>query len=200
MFADDLKLTSKISTTGSDLSHLQEDIKRLQIWSETNLLLFNMKRCGFINFKLNGQTRYNSPNEFSFSINNCKIPKVVAAKDLGLIISESLNWSEHIQSRIAKGTKTLFLLKRNTSFLINEKSKSYLYRATINPTLLYASECWTANISDMKAIESFNKKVMLWINPNLSYFECLVTNNLLPPMYFQVLKDLLLYRKILDGK
>ena len=157
-------------------------------------------KCGFINFKLNGQTRYNSPNEFSFSINNCKIPKVVAAKDLGLIISESLNWSEHIQSRIAKGTKTLFLLKRNTSFLINEKSKSYLYRATINPTLLYASECWTANISDMKAIESFNKKVMLWINPNLSYFECLVTNNLLPPMYFQVLKDLLLYRKILDGK
>ena len=41
---------------------------------------------------------------------------------------------------------------------------------------------------------------MLWINPSLSYFECLVTNNLLPPMYFQVLKDLLLYRKILDGK
>ena len=123
-FADDLKLTSKFSTTGRDIFHLQEDIKRLQIWSETNLLLFNMKKCGFI--KLNGQTRYNSPNEFSFSINNYKVPKVVAAKDLGLIISESLNWSEHIQSRIAKGMKTLFLLKRNTSFLINEKSKSYL--------------------------------------------------------------------------
>ena len=158
-----------------------------------------MKKCGFIKFKLNRQTRYNSPNEFSFSINNCKIPKVVAAKDLGLIISENFNWSEHIQSRIAKGMKTLFLLKRNTSFLIKEKSKSYLYRATINPTLLYASECWTANISDMKAIESFNNKVMLWMDPNLSYFECLVTNYLLPPMYFQVLKDLL-YRKILDGK
>ena len=109
-------MTSKISTTGSDLSHLQEDIKRLQIWSGTNLLLFNMKN--FINFKLNGQTRYNSANEFSFSINNYKIPKVVAAKDLGLIISENHNWSEHIQSRIAKGMKTLFLFKRNTSFLI----------------------------------------------------------------------------------
>ena len=159
LFVDDLKLTSKNSTTGSDLSHLQEDIKRLQIWSETNLLLFKMKKWGFVNSKLNGQTRYNSPIEFSFSINNCKIPKIVAAKDLGLIIIENLNWSEHIQSRIAKGMKTLFLLKRNTSFLINVKSKSYLYRATKNPTLLYASECWTANISDIKAIESFNKNL-----------------------------------------
>ena len=41
---------------------------------------------------------------------------------------------------------------------------------------------------------------MLWINPTFSYLECLVTNNLLPPMYFQVLKDLLLYPKILYGK
>ena len=159
LFVDDLKLTSKNSTTGSDLSHLQEDIKRLQIWSVTKLLLFNMKKWGFVNSKLNGQTRYNSPIEFSFSIKKCKIPKVVAAKDLGLIIIENLNWSEHIQSRIAKGMKTLFLLKRNTSFLINVKSKSYLYRATKNPTLLLASECWTANISDIKAIESFNKKL-----------------------------------------
>ena len=52
----------------------------------------------------------------------------------------------------------------------------------------------------MKAIESFNIKVMSWVNPTLSYLECLVTNNLLPPMYFQVLKDLLLYPKILYGK
>ena len=91
-----------------------------------------MKKYGFINFKLNGQTRYNSPNESL--IKNYKIPKLVTVKDLGLIMSE------HIQSRIAKGLKNLFLLKRNTSFLINEKSKSHLYRATINPTLLYASE------------------------------------------------------------
>ena len=92
----------------------------------------------------------------------------------------------------------LFLLRRNPSNLLSSESKSCLYRSNINPTLVYASECWSANKSNAHLIENFNRKVLRRVSPGLSYRDSLLKNNLLPPLYFQVPKDLFLFSKILN--
>ena len=49
-------------------------------------------------------------------------------------------------------------------------------------------------------IEKFNKKVLKLICGNLDYKDALVKSNLLPPLYIKVLKDLLLFSNILEGR
>ena len=128
-------------------------------------------------------------------LDNCK-----EVKDLGLILTNNLTWSTHLKNRIAKSLKCLFLMKRNTSENASPATKVHLYRAIINPTLLYASECWELRRSEYITIERFNRKALSWIYNNDTYANAMKKSNLLPPLYFKVLKDLLLYSSIINGK
>ena len=101
--------------------------------------------------------------------------------------------------RVGKAAKSFFLL-RSTMPIICTQTKAHLYRPIITTSLLFASECWELRNTSFKIIEKFNKKVPKWIRGNLDYKEALVQSNLLPPLYFKVLKNLLLFSNILEGR
>ena len=84
--------------------------------------------------------------------------------------------------------------------IICTQTKAHLYRSIITTSLLFAPECWELRNTSSKIIEKFNKKVLKWICGNLDYKDALVQSNLLPPLYFKVLKDLLLFSNILEGR
>ena len=67
-------------------------------------------------------------------------------------------------------------------------------------SIMSASECWELRKTKFEIIEKFNKKVLRWICGNLDYKDALVKSNLLPPLYIKVLKDLLLFSNILQGR
>ena len=120
------------------------------------------------------------------------------SKDAGLIINESLSWKEHMEYRISKALKSLFLLKRNTHQSLTITAKVHLYRAIINPVLLFGSECWELKKADHKLIENFYAKALKWICGNMSYIDSLISTNILPSLYCKVLKDFLLYSNIIN--
>ena len=199
LFADDLKLICKVDDLAftHDINKLKEDINSLQIWSEANFLYFNAKKCAFIKNKVYRRNKPRNTNT-TFSLGTEPIRPTSLARDLGLILNENFDWTEHITTRVNKALKVLFLLRRNTSNLLSSESKCCLYRSNINPTLLYASECWFANKSNSHLIENFNRKALRWVSPGLCYRDSLLKNHLLPPLHFQVLKDLLVFSKILN--
>ena len=84
--------------------------------------------------------------------------------------------------------------------IICTQTKAHLYRSIITTSLLFASECWELRNMSLKIIEKFNKKVPKWICGNLDHKDALVQSNLSPPLYFKVLKDLLLFSSILEGR
>ena len=49
-------------------------------------------------------------------------------------------------------------------------------------------------------MESFHKKAMRWICGSIDYKDAILKSNLLPPLYFKVLKDLLMLSSLLSGK
>ena len=121
-------------------------------------------------------------------------------RDVGLFIDESLNWNEHVKVRVEKAAKLFFPLGRSTMPTICTQTKAHLYRSIITTSLLFESECWELRNTSFKNIEKFNKKVLKWICVNLDYKEALVQSNLLPPLYFKVLKNLLLFSNIFEGR
>ena len=116
------------------------------------------------------------------------------------MISANLNWSENLKTRISKTMKTWFMIKRNTSKELPMTTKIHLYRAVLCPILLFGSECWGLKRSEFSTIEKLNKRILKWITFCEDYKEAIQRSNLLPPLYYKVLKDLLLFHSIVSGK
>ena len=49
-----------------------------------------------------------------------------------------------------------------------------------------------------KLIENFNAKALKWFCGNMNCIDLLISTNLLPPRYYKVLKDFLLYSNIIN--
>ena len=193
LFADDLKLIH--CSKNDSLDKLQVDLNNLHNWTVQNCLLFNYKKCSFIQFAFGSRVE-----EVVLSLENNLIQEKRAVKDLGLTILDTLNWIENVRNRIAKAMKVFYLIRRNTSCRIHMKTKVHLYRAIRSPTLMFASECWELKRNEYQILERFNKKVMKWMTNRNCYKEAIVQSNILPPLYFKVLKDLLLISSIVSGK
>ena len=197
LFVDDLKLIFHGRAEQESLEKLQIDLQALHNWSMQNHLLFNLKKCSISDFQY-GRNE-NTLEGVCFIMEGRNLNHKSLFRDVGLFIDESLNWNEHVKVRIGKAAKTFFLV-RSTMPIICTQTKAHLYRSLITTSLLLASACWELRNTSFKIIEKFNRKVLKCICGNLDYKDALVQSNLLPPLYFKVLEDLLLFSNILEGR
>ena len=79
-------------------------------------------------------------------------------KDLGVIMSKDLSWSNHVNASVNKANKVLGLLKRTVGSK-NREIFSILYRSLVRPILEYASPVWSPYlVKDKRAIESIQRR------------------------------------------
>ena len=140
LIADDLKLIFNGGAEQESLEKLQIDLQALHNWSGQNHLLFNLKKCSISEFQF-GRNK-NTLEGFCFIMEGRILNHKSLVRDVGLMIDESLNWTEHVKDRVGKAAKFFFLLRRSTSPIICTQSKAHLYRTIITASLLFASECW----------------------------------------------------------
>ena len=148
-----------------------------------------MDKCTKITFR--GSDR-------SFNILDQKLDNSKTVKDLGIHVSDNLTWKMHIEERLRKANKVLYLLRRNVAVKVQTLVKLGLYKSLILPVLLYGFACVFASRADLHLLENFQKKVVGWItgNKTMSYRSQLKILNILPlPMFLQ-LNDVLLLSKI----
>ena len=86
---------------------LKNDLMSLQIWSETHFLLLISRKCHYLLFK--GQLSL-SPEIYSDEIAKC-----TQNTDLGLVVSNNLKWTAHIETKLARANRTFQMLKKNAS-------------------------------------------------------------------------------------
>ena len=79
-------------------------------------------------------------NRFSFNFNNEQIAHVDCQKDHGLIVSNDLTWSQHMEKACVRANRVFFMIKRNTSNL-HWKAKLNLYKSMVIPVIMYATYC-----------------------------------------------------------
>ena len=139
LIADDLKLIFNGRAEQESLEKLQIDLQALHNWSVQNHLLFNLKKCSISEFQFDRNK--NTLEGVCFIMEGRSLNHKSLVRDVGLMIDESLNWTEHVKVRVGKAAKSFFLLRRSTSPIICTQSKAHLYR-TIIASLLFASECW----------------------------------------------------------
>ena len=85
-------------------------------------------------------------SNFCIQINNNIIEQVVSTTFLGVVINQSLTWSDHIKTvkqKVNKSIAILYRVKNNMPL----PTLRYLYHALIQPYFEYCNIIWSINRS-----------------------------------------------------
>ena len=137
LFADDCILYRPVKSFNDSIL-LQEDINSLYSWASTWLMNFNISKCYSMNIS---QSRTNYiPTQYY--LDNRPLTIVDHCKYLGVVIQSNLNWTKHVEEKVAKANTTLSMLRRNLKTNCIQ-TKDLAYRALVRPQLEYASVAWS---------------------------------------------------------
>ena len=135
LFADDCLLyRAIISREGAII--LQRDLNSLYAWGQRWGMFFNVKKCNVMRI-----TRSRSPITKFYTLGGQILEQVNHAKYLGVMLSDDLNWSPHINSVTASANSTLGFIRRNLKQCPKDL-KELAYLSLIRSKLEYAASVW----------------------------------------------------------
>ena len=152
LFADDTKCLGSVRTRSSNTTDLQLDFDSLSLWSLTNNIAFNAAKSALLSF----------PHESVPSphfISGMEIPMVSSTRDLGVLISDTLSWSDHIHRITSKAYKMLGLVRRSFSNKLPVSVKKSLYLSLVRSHLMYCSVIWRLHLcKDIILLEKIQRR------------------------------------------
>ena len=155
LFADDTKLFKQIEST-EDCQDLQNDIERLEEWSDKWLLRFHPQKCKAMRVGKNHPPfTYHMKDKDG---NRVDLTETSVEKDLGVHFDNKINFNDHIQKTVKKSNQTLGLIRRtfqhlNSTILIN------LFKSRVRPILEYGNVVWSPYLKkDIVAIENVQRR------------------------------------------
>ena len=137
LFADDSLIYREMSEP-ADVAILQDDLLRMEEWSRTWLLRFNVAKC--VHLRIHPARCVITSNS-SYSLCGENIPTHGKVKYLGITISDTLDTTEHINNVASKANRTLGVIRRNFSKCTQEVRKT-LYSTMVRPQMEYATAAW----------------------------------------------------------
>jgi hypothetical protein len=103
-YADEMKLVFPVKSF-QECMKIQSDLNKLYEWCESNSLFLTVDRCKTITFS---KTRYRV--EFSYMLGGTVLHRISHVNDLGVIMDEKMNFSEHIDVMVGLHGKAFAML------------------------------------------------------------------------------------------
>ena len=142
MFADDTKVYRELSNIARDIETLQFGVYQLVSWATKWQLRFNFDKCEVLRIT----HKCDLSSLHTYWVWEC-------IKDLGIMVSSGLSWSEHVNVTVNKANKLLGLVHRTVSWS-NPGAFSTLYKSLMRPVLEYAPLVWNSFLpKDVLALE-----------------------------------------------
>jgi hypothetical protein len=136
---------------------MQDEIDKLNDWSETNFMNVNTRKTKEM---LLGsvQKTHLSP----LQLNGQPIERVHSYKLLGLHVTDSLKWDEHISAICSKAAKRLHFLKVLKRAAMTTDDLMYYYMSIIRPVTEYACVVWHTSLTKGQTLqlESVQKRAL----------------------------------------
>ena len=115
-----------------DQNILQRDITSLHIWSVNNKMVFHPQKCKVLSVTLCNRTYYVLPfDRFAYSLDGIHLDYVKTEKDLGVHMTNKLNFKEHVHFICSKANRMLGLVKRTCEFVKNPAQKRVFYLSLV---------------------------------------------------------------------
>ena len=141
-YADDSKLGIPVNLKHTTKNEMQYALDRLSQWVKENELKINASKTKVVHFGGVLNPRY------EYKIDGQKIEETYKITDLGVIVNEKLDWSDHVSNQVSRA-KQKFMELRNKFFIKNSTLLSRIYKTYLEPILLYGCQLWIGSNPDM---------------------------------------------------
>ena len=207
LYADDTKIWRRIECWNDHLV-LQSDIDSLFAWSQNNKMKFHPMKCKVLRITLGHIEDYNDVLfpfwHFIYIMNGEPLEFSDSEKDLGVLVTSKLSWSDQSLALFSKASSRLGLVKRTCHFIRCPRQKRVLYLSLVRSIFEHASVVWRPCSDNLlRKLEKIQKRAVKWINSeqdhhynDYEYF-CRLRDLELLPLKFKFTKnDLLFFHKI----
>ena len=152
LFADDTKLYNRVqkgSPEGSDA--IQNDLKNLEVWSDTWLLRFNAGKCKSMHLGSDNP-------ETTYVLGGEEIATAKEEKDLGVYLTDDCKPSLQCTKAAMKAMTSLRVIRRTFKY-IDKDSFRILYKTYIRPHVEYCVQAWCPyQVNDIKTLEKIQRR------------------------------------------
>ena len=150
-FADDGALCFRGIDPGTLVEIAQPKINQAVEWGAKNGLSFSVDKTTAVFFSR--QRKFHShvlPKLKKLTINGVEINPSPSMTYLGVILDQKLNWSQHIDNKVAKAKKFLHLIKPALHHIwgLNPKRMQWIYKQIILPRLTYGCLVWGHSLTN----------------------------------------------------
>ena len=147
--ADDTKIYGP-ATTEDEVKAIQDDLEKLQLWSENWLLKFNAGKCKTMHM---GSRNLNN----NYHMGQTILDSTEEEKDLVMVITSDCKQSTQCSKAAAKGMNSLRVIRRTFKY-IDAESFLILHKAYIRPHLEYCVQSWNPALQkDINALEKVQR-------------------------------------------
>ena len=136
MFADDTKAGRRV-VTQEDALALQEDIQRLEGWSDNWLINFHPGKCHILTVGHHHNITHNQ----RYIIRGQEIETVFEEKDLGVVVDSNLDFEEHIHGIVKRANQYVGVIRRAFTYF-DIKLFRLLFPAFARSHLEYNQSVW----------------------------------------------------------
>ena len=140
MFADDTQLYDRCLNSPNQCNcRISEDLERNSNWANQWDTTFNASKSMHMFFNLRQPKTGTSP---ILTLGAVEIPFTERTRHLGVVLTSSLKWTDHVQSLIRKQSFHVFVLKRLAQRRNSAAIVKRLFVGLVRPALEYASPVW----------------------------------------------------------
>lgn len=132
-FADDTKMCKSVSSA-EGVQNLRDDLAKLGNWATDWQMTFNTEKCSIIHLG-------NNNPKHNYSLCGSVLRESTKERDLGIIVDNSMKFSEQCNTAIKNANSTLGLIRR-TIKCKSEPIVTKLYKALVRPKLEYCVQAW----------------------------------------------------------
>ena len=135
---------------------INDELKNLVIWLETNRLSLNIKKTNYMIFS----RKKTKLSHLEIKINNIHIDRVTNTAFLGVLVDEQLNWKNHVYyicRKLAKCTGIIIKARPN----LPKRSLITLYHTFAYPYFTYCVHVWgDSSITNQNKLTKYQKKLV----------------------------------------
>ena len=145
LFADDTSLNSILSIFSNphDIAlsvNINSELDKINDWMRANKLSLNISKTKYMLFRYSQRSASTLP-KLDLKIDNTNIEQVHYFDFLGIRISETLSWKDHISQLGTKLSKTIGVMSKIKNY-VNSSILLKIYNSLILSRLHYGILCW----------------------------------------------------------
>jgi len=164
LYADDVILYRNINSE-EDILILQRDLSTIACWAQEWLMLLNISKCEHLTITTKG-----NPTKSTYKLNDQTLRQVNSAKYLGVTITQTLSWHDHIINICNKANSARAFLQRNLRNC-SPSVKSLAYNTYVKPIVEYASVVWSPYTkADITRIEMVQRRAARFVYNDFSSY------------------------------